>query len=170
MEDNKEVLLNEESETANLEINEESEHESEIDVLNEKISELTDKYLRTVAELENTRRRAALDAESTSRNRAMGIAANFLPLIDAINAAIIHASDDQGIKTLVRAAENTLTQLGITKIETIGQTLNPKFHNAISIVEKPNENVQSDTIISEMQTGYMFGENVLRVAIVSVCK
>ena len=61
---------------------------TEIDTLNEKIAELNDKYLRTAAELENIRRRAALDAESTARNRVISIAENFLPLMEAIDAAI----------------------------------------------------------------------------------
>ena len=58
-----------------------------------------DKYLRAVAEIENTRRRAAIDADAAARNRAMSVARHFLPVIDAAYAALSHNPDDEGIIT-----------------------------------------------------------------------
>ena len=138
--------------------------------LNAKIGELNDKYLRVAAELENTRRRANLDIESVSRNRAMGVAEKILPVMDAVEAAIKHSPDDEGIKTMQRAIQSAFAQIGITKIETIGQPLNPQFHNAIQIIDKPNPETVTNTIIEEMQPGYMFGDAVLRTAMVIVSK
>ena len=63
------------------------ERDATIAELNAKIGELNDKYLRVAAELENTRRRANLDIESVSRNRAMGVAEKILPVMDAVVAA-----------------------------------------------------------------------------------
>lgn len=148
----------------------------EIQSLNNEISDLNDKYLRLAAELENTRRRAQIDMESIARNRAISVAEKFLPLIDAINAAAIHTPDDEGIKTLSRAAESVLSKIGITKIETAGQLLNPTFHNAIQVIDIPQSDEPCaiknipNTIVAELQSGYMFGDTVLRVAMVSVCK
>ncbi len=141
-----------------------------IEQLNNKIAELNDKYLRVAAELENTRRRASLDIESVSRNRVMGVAEKILPVMDAINAALKHSPDDEGIKTMQRATESAFAQIGITKIESIGQILNPQFHNAIQMVDKPDEETPTNTIVDEMQTGYMFADNVLRPAMVVVSK
>ena len=141
-----------------------------IEQLNNKIAELNDKYLRVAAELENTRRRASLDIESVSRNRVMGVAEKILPIMDAINAALKHSPDDEGIKTMQRATESAFAQIGITKIESIGQILNPQFHNAIQMVDKPDEETPTNTIVDEMQTGYMFADNVLRPAMVVVSK
>lgn len=141
-----------------------------IEQLNNKIAELNDKYLRIAAELENTRRRASLDIESVSRNRVMGVAEKILPVMDAINAALKHSPNDEGIKTMQRAMESAFAQIGITKIESIGQILNPQFHNAIQMVEKPDENTPTNTIVDELQTGYMFADNVLRPAMVVVSK
>ena len=141
-----------------------------IEQLNTKIAELNDKYLRVAAELENTRRRASLDIESVSRNRAMSIAEKILPVMDAVNAALAHNPDDEGIKTMQRAMENAFTQIGITKINTVGEILNPQFHNAIQMVEKPNETTATNTIVDEMQAGYMFADTVLRPAMVVVSK
>ena len=141
-----------------------------IEQLNTKISELNDKYLRVAAELENTRRRASLDIESVSRNRAMSVAEKILPVMDAIQAALVHNPDDEGIKTMERAMANAFAQIGIVKIESVGEVLNPQFHNAIQIIDKPDEKTQTNTIIEEMQPGYMFGDTVLRTAMVVVSK
>ena len=141
-----------------------------IEQLNNKIGELNDKYLRIAAELENTRRRAALDVESVSRNRAMSVAEKILPVMDAVQSALKHSPDDAGIKSMQRALENAFAQIGITKIESVGEKLNPQFHNAIQMVEKPDDKTETNTIVDEMQSGYMFGDTVLRTAMVVVSK
>lgn len=141
-----------------------------IEQLNNKIAELNDKYLRTAAELENTRRRSALDIESVSRNRAMGVAEKILPVMDAVQSALKHNPNDEGIKTMERALQNAFAQIGIVKIESVGAILNPQFHNAIQIIDKPNENTATNTVVEELQSGYMFGDTVLRPAMVIVSK
>jgi len=144
--------------------------EKEFAELNEKLSELTDKYLRIAAELENTRRRANLDIESVSRNRAMGVAEKILPIMDAVTAALKHNPEDAGMKSIERAIQNAFAQIGIVKIDSIGEVLNPQFHNAIQMVDKPTPETKTNTIVDEMQTGYMFGDSVLRTAMVVVSK
>ena len=141
-----------------------------IEKLNAKIAELNDKYLRVAAELENTRRRASLDIESVSRNRAMSVAEKILPVMDAVQSALKHSPDDVGIQSMERALQNAFAQIGITKIESVGEKLNPQFHNAIQMVDKPSEDTPTNTILEEMQTGYMFGDTVLRTAMVVVSK
>lgn len=141
-----------------------------IEQLNNKIAELNDKYLRVAAELENTRRRASIDIESVSRNRTMSVAEKILPVMDAIDAALSHNPDDEGIKTMQRAMQNAFSQIGITRINSVGEILNPQFHNAIQMVDKPDDNTATNTIVGELQPGYMFGDSVLRPAMVVVSK
>lgn len=152
-----------------------NDDESSKDVaeLTAKLSDLNDKYLRLAAELENTRRRAVLDAESSARNRAMSVAKKFLPVMDAVEAALKLNPDDDGIKSMQMALLDAFAQIGITKIESVGQVLNPQYHNAIQVVEVPEENGEktaSNTIVEELQPGYMFGDTVLRTAMVVVAK
>ncbi len=136
-----------------------------------KLAELNDKYLRAVAELENTRRRAALDAENAARNRAMNIAGKFLPVMDAVDAALKLSPDDAGIQSMARALDAVFAQIGVVRIESMGQILNPQFHNAIQVVPAPDgEQIAPNTIVTELQPGYMFGDNVLRTAMVVVSK
>jgi molecular chaperone GrpE len=122
---------------------------TEIEQLQKQLAEMNDKYLRAVAELENTRRRSALDAESRARNRAMGVAEKILPVMDAVDAALKHAPDDAGIQSMARALESAFAQIGITKIESVGEQLNPMFHNAIQVIEDADK--PTNTITEEMQ-------------------
>lgn len=140
----------------------------EIEKQTTQLAEMNDKYLRLAAELENTRRRAALDAESRARNRAMGVIEKILPVMDAVDAAIKHNPDDAGIQSMARAMESAFDQIGITRIKSIGETLNPMHHNAIQVIDAPD--AKSNTIIDEMQAGYLYGDTILRTAMVIVAK
>lgn len=148
--------------------NENTNNNIDVEKLQNQLAEMNDKYLRIAAELENTRRRAALDAESRARNRAMGVAEKILPVMDAVDAALKHSPDDEGIKSMARAMESAFAQIGITKIESVGEALNPMFHNAIQVIDSPNH--KTNTIVDEMQSGYMFGDTILRTAMVVVAK
>jgi molecular chaperone GrpE len=130
-----------------------------------KLSELNDKYLRTLAELENTRRRASVDAAAAARARAISVAENFLPLIDAIGAALSHDPENADFISFARAADGALEKTGIKKIETVGQMLNPALHNAI---QTESSDVPAGTITKEFQSGYTLGDTVLRPAMVIV--
>lgn len=177
MNDDKEVKIDEVSiETPDVTPEPESANgtdTSKLDELTGQLSDLNDKYLRLAAELENTRRRSALDAESRARNRATGIIEKILPVMDAIDAALKHNPDDAGIQSMSMAMESAFNQIGISRIKSIGEKLNPQLHNAIQLIDAPsdaNPRPESGTIIEEMQPGYMYGDNVLRTAMVVVCK
>ncbi|MBO5947075.1 MAG: nucleotide exchange factor GrpE [Alphaproteobacteria bacterium] len=144
------------------------QQDPEIEKLTAQLAEMNDKYLRLAAELENTRRRAAIDAESRARTRSMSVAEKILPVMDAVDVALKHTPDDAGIQSMARALESAFAQIGITKIESVGESLNPMFHNAIQVVD--GGDAKSNTIVEEMQTGYMFGDTVLRTAMVVVAK
>ena len=133
------------------------------------LADMNDKYLRAMAELENTRRRAAIDMESRARTRAMSVAEKILPVADAVDAALKHAPDDAGIKSLALALKSAFAEIGVVRMETIGTPLDPTRHNAIQVVDAPAGTV-ANTIIEELQPGYMFGDNVLRTAMVVVAK
>ena len=103
----------------------------------------------------------------------MAIAKKFLPVMDAIEAAQKHNPDDAGIQSMAMAMDGAFAQIGITRIESLGQKLNPIFHNAVQVVPAPADATpapEPNTIIEELQPGYMFGDTVLRTAMVVVSK
>ncbi len=166
--DNKEVKIEEVSINDTIDNASATAENTKVEELTQQLADMNDKYLRLAAELENTRRRSALDAQSRARNSAMSVAQKILPVMDAVNAALKHAPDDAGIKSMALALESAFKDIGITKIESVGQTLNPMHHNAIQVIESPEH--ASNTIVDEMQTGYMFDDTVLRTAMVIVAK
>ena len=133
------------------------------------LADVNDKYLRAMAELENTRRRAAIDMESRARTRAMSVAEKILPVADAVDAALKHSPNDTGIQSMAAALRSAFDQIGIVRLESVGKPLDPTLHNALQVVDAP-ENTKPNTIVEEMQAGYMFGDNVLRTAMVVVAK
>ncbi|MBO4480206.1 MAG: nucleotide exchange factor GrpE [Alphaproteobacteria bacterium] len=147
----------------------ESSEQMKIKELTAELADVKDKYLRTAAELENTRRRAALDAESRARVRAISVIEKILPVADAVDAALKHAPDDEGIKSLAMALESAFVTIGIHKMETVGKALDPLLHNAIQVIEAP-DGVAQNTVIEELQAGYMLDDTVLRTAMVIVAK
>ena len=166
--DNKEVKIEEVSINDTNNNASATAENTKVEELTQQLADMNDKYLRLAAELENTRRRSALDAQSRARNSAMSVAQKILPVMDAVGAALKHAPDDAGIKSMAMALESAFKDIGITKIESVGQTLNPIHHNAIQVIESPEH--ASNTIVDEMQTGYMFDDTVLRTAMVIVAK
>lgn len=146
-----------------------SESDAKIAELEKSLAELNDKYLRMAAELENTRRRAAIDSEARARVRAISVAEKILPVADAVDAALKHNPDDEGIKSLALALESAFEKIGISKMATVGKPLDPLLHNAIQVVSAP-DGVAPNTISEELQAGYMLGDNVLRTAVVVVAK
>lgn len=166
--DNKEVKIEEVSINDTNNNASATAENTKVEELTQQLADMNDKYLRLAAELENTRRRSALDAQSRARNSAMSVAQKILPVMDAVSAALKHAPDDAGIKSMALALESAFKDIGITKIESVGQTLNPIHHNAIQVIESPEH--ASNTIVDEMQTGYMFDDTVLRTAMVIVAK
>ncbi|MDR1207450.1 MAG: nucleotide exchange factor GrpE [Rickettsiales bacterium] len=178
-----------ESESANEELMPEptadascADKAQELENLRGDLADITDKYMRAAAEIENMRRRATIDAENMARARAVSVAEKFLPIVDATAAALSHDPENQGLLLLVRATDSALVKIGITRIESIGRTMNPQFHNVVSVRESDfSANPDADrlaagaptapnTVLEELQPGYMFGDTVLRPAMVVVAK
>ena len=176
MEDKKEVKVESVSindteipNTGDKDVVAETPEELKIKELTVALAELNDKYLRTAAELEKTRRRAVIDAESRARVRVISVLEKILPVKDAVDLALKHSPDDTGIQSLARALESSFNQIGITKVDTVGKPLDPVAASAIQVVPR-TEGVEPNTVVEEMQAGYMLGDTVLRSAMVVVAK
>ena len=168
MTDEKQVDIESVSIDDTEQVAEQQPQDTVVEQLQKQLAEMNDKYLRLAAELENTRRRSELDAQSRARNRAISVAEKILPVMDAVDSALKHTPDDAGIKSMALALESAFNQIGITRIESVGKPLNPMHHNAIQVIATPD--ATSNTVVDEMQAGYMFGDTVLRTAMVVVAK
>lgn len=142
---------------------------------------LKDKLLRTLADMENLRRRTereVADARvygiSSFARDILGVADNFRRALDAVGPEL-HATADAGIKALLEGVELTERELlksleknGIRKIEPLGEKFDPNIHQAM--YEVPDASVPAGSVVQVVQPGYLIGERVLRPAMVGVSK
>lgn len=142
---------------------------------------LKDKLLRTLADMENLRRRTereVADARtygiSSFARDVLGVADNMRRALDAVDPELRSAADD-GVKALIEGVELTERELlksleknGIRKIEPFGEKFDPNVHQAI--YEVPDASVPAGSVVQVVQPGYLIGERVLRPAMVGVSK
>ncbi len=142
------------------------------------IAELKDRLLRAAAETENTRRRLERDKQDATAYATTSFARDLLGVADNLRRALEHlpasVREDEAVKTIVTGVEMTekelasvLTRHGVTRIEAIGQRLDPNKHQAMLEVEHESE---PGTILQELQAGYTIKDRLLRPSLVSVAK
>ena len=143
--------------------------------------ELKDRSLRTLAEMENLRRRTereVADAKAygvTSFARDMlTFADNLSRAIEAVPAAAREAADPrlqsfvQGIELTERDFLSRLARFGVKKLEPMGKRFDPNMHEAL--FEVPDESVPSGTVMQVVEQGFAIGDRVLRPAKVGVSR
>lgn len=138
------------------------------------IADLKDRLLRQAAETENTRRRLERDKADTAAYAMTGFARDLLAVADNLRRAVaaLPAEGFDGVRAGIEATERELTAIfgrhGITKVETIGQKLDPNRHQAM--IEVEHDAHESGAIVDELQAGYVIKDRLLRPALVSVAK
>ncbi|NLT58254.1 MAG: nucleotide exchange factor GrpE [Clostridiales bacterium] len=136
----------------------------------QQLAELGDRYLRLAAEYDNFRKRTARERESQSAFVVCETVAKFLPLLDSLDQAAAHREGDteavrEGLEKVLQVLRDTLAQLGLAEIDTTG-AFDPNLHNAVLHTE--DETLPQNTIVDVFQKGYLFGDRVVRHAMVSV--
>ena len=155
--------------------------EGSLEALTKEVAEARDKMLRTLAEMENLRRRTAKEVADARAYGITGFARDILEIADNLQRAIdalpaeAKASADPGIKAFVEGVEltersllNTLEKNGVKKFDPTGEKFDPNFQQAM--YEVPDASVPSGTVVQVVQAGFMIGERVLRPALVGVSK
>jgi molecular chaperone GrpE len=144
-------------------------------------AELKDKLLRTLAEMENLRKRTAREAAdaraygvASFAGDMLGVADNMRRALDAVSPQM-RASAEPGVRALIDGVELTERELlkalernGVRQFTPRGEKFDPNLHQAM--FEVPNPSVPAGSIVEVVQPGYMIGERVLRPAMVGVSK
>jgi molecular chaperone GrpE len=126
--------------------------------------------MRLQAEMENFRKRQTRRAEEAAANERERLLLRVLPVADNIARALSHSQAEdgnlrQGIELINRELQRFLESEGVTPIEAVGQPFDPTLHEAIGT--RP-ANVEPDTVVDEVETGYKLGDKLLRPARVVV--
>ncbi|HMM93219.1 nucleotide exchange factor GrpE [Bradyrhizobium sp.] len=155
--------------------------EGSVGALTKEVAETRDKMLRTLAEMENLRRRTAREVADARAYGITGFARDILEIADNLQRAIdaipaeAKESADPGIKAFIEGVEltersllNTLEKNGVKKFDPTGEKFDPNFQQAM--YEVPDPSVPSGTVVHVVQAGFTIGERVLRPAMVGVSK
>ena len=129
-----------------------------------------DRYLRLAAEYDNYRMRSARERESIYSDVRADTVTKFLPVYDNLVRALEQSTADEayrkGVEMIMTQFKDILGRLGVTEIESVGQTFDPALHNAVmhDVDEEQGENI----IVQELQKGFRMGDKVIRFAMVKV--
>ena len=133
-----------------------------------------DKFLRTLADFDNYRRRAKQEMEDASRFANQKLVTDLLPVLDNFELALQHTEGNgggegvrEGILLTHKQLADTLARHGIEPIEAVGRPFDPQYHEAIMRVE-PGPDQQPDTVAEELRKGYTLHGRVLRASLVKV--
>src|SRR3979409_1910870 len=140
-------------------------------------AELKDRLLRTLAEMENLRRRTEREVADARTYGVTNFARDIVGVADSMERALKALDDelrdkaDAAVKALLDGVELTERELlkvlekhGVIKLEPKGQKFDPNMHQAM--FELPDQSVPAGTVVQVMQPGYKIGERVLRPAMV----
>ena len=149
--------------------------------LEEKLKESDDKLLRSLAEIENQRRRFEKEIKDAFEFGSFNFAKESLSILDNLQRAKLAIKNDEKLKenkdldkfieniTIIeKDLINIFEKNRIKKIKTKNQIFNPNFHQAMSEIE--DDKMETGSILQEIQAGYMLGERLLRPSLVGVAK
>lgn len=147
----------------------------ERDKLSEELKQLNDKYMRLYAEFENYKKRVSKDKEELIKYANEEIIYQLLAVIDSLELALKHATNEnvpegfiQGVEFTLKELKKILGNFGLSTIESEGKPFDPSVHHAMTQVER--DDLEENMVVEEMRKGYMLRDKVLRPALVAVSK
>lgn len=153
----------------------EPEPEETLDSLRAERDELAERVLRQAAEHENYKKRSEREKAEFFKRANQSMAGDLLPVIDNLERALAAARETGGDQSMIDGLEmihqelmRVLERHGLEPIEALGQPFDPEYHEAMMQQEDPDQ--PSNTVIDQVQKGYLFQDRLLRPAMVVVSK
>ena len=131
--------------------------------------DMKDKYLRTLAEYDNYRKRTAKEREGIYADAYADCIKNLLPLLDNLERASQFTEGDQvaqGVKMILGTLPDILGKMNVSAFGAPGETFDPEIHNAVMHVD--DEQYGEGEIVEVFQQGYKYGDKIIRYAMVRV--
>ena len=163
-------------ENKELETGSKQELEKIIEEQKEKISELNDKYLRSLADRDNLLKRTQKEKEAIAKYGLEGFMLEFLPVLDSLSKVESSFSENkkgedvssykEGFLLLKQQILKVLEKHGVTPFDSVGEKFDPNRHQAMSKLEV--EGIKEETVKEEYLKGYMINGKLLRASFVVV--
>ncbi|MGB6186966.1 MAG: nucleotide exchange factor GrpE [Aeromonas molluscorum] len=153
-----------------------AELEAQVATLEAAAAEERERAIRAVAEMENLRRRAALDVEKAHKFALEKFATELLPVLDNLERAIDLADKEnealapmiEGVDLTLKSMQSSVAKFGLVALDPTNQPFDPNAHQAMSMIE--NGELAPNTVMAVMQKGYELNGRVIRPAMVMVSK
>lgn len=146
--------------------------EDPLEKAEKEVAELKDKYLRTLAEFDNYKKRTLKEKAELILNGSEKTVVAVLPVLDDFERALKDESNDpkaikEGVKMIFNKFVKTLEGLGVKKIDTDGKDFDTDYHEAVAMVPGQGDD-KKGKVIDCVQTGYTLNDKVIRHAKVAV--
>jgi molecular chaperone GrpE len=142
---------------------------------NQELKEKNEQLLRHVADMENFKKRLEKERADLRNFANESLIKELLPVVDNLELALSHGRQQDSGSALLEGVENVLkgflqamTKFGVTSIQALGEKFDPAFHNAV--MQQEDDSVEDQTIIQELQKGYLLKNRLLRPATVVVAR
>ena len=140
-----------------------------------RVAELKDQMLRSLAEVENVKRRAARDVEHAHKFAVEKLLSDLVPVLDSLEKAVETAQATEGAEAIAEGVAlsmklfiDTLGKSGVEQIDPLGEPFDPQLHEAMTMV--PNPDAEPNSVMDVMQKGYVLNGRLVRAAKVIVVK
>jgi molecular chaperone GrpE len=140
-----------------------------LEKMQQELDAMNDKYLRLVAEYDNFRKRTVKEKSNAYTEAYADAVKDILPIGDVLARATAFTDPDavsKGMAMVLKSFDDALKKMGLTEIEAQGQQFDPERHNAVMHVE--DEAYGENEVVEVLQKGYMYGDRVIRYAMVKV--
>lgn len=153
---------------------------AELEALRERASEaeaFKDRYLRSVADLENFRKRAARERQDAAQYANQRLLEKLIPVLDNLDMALAAVTSAQGgsgdslrlgVEMVLGQARGILRDAGLEEVNAVGQAFDPTWHEAVS--QQETTEVPEGQVIQQLRKGYKLQERLLRPASVIVAR
>ena len=139
------------------------------------LEQAKDQLLRSLAEVENIKRRAARDVENAHKFATEKLLTDLLPVVDSLEKAVEVATATEGAEPIAEGVQlslklfvDTLTKSGVEQIDPMGTPFDPQEHEAMTMV--PNPDAEPNSVMDVMAKGYKLNGRLVRAAKVIVVK
>lgn len=142
-----------------------------------KADENWERLLRTTADFDNFRKRAAREKQDAIKFANEGLLQKLVPVLDNFDMALAAAQNDQseaaqsllkGINMIYQQMKNSLLEAGLEEIDAAGKVFDPNFHEAVS--QKETTEAPEGQVVQQLRKGYKLRDRLLRPASVVVAK
>ncbi len=144
----------------------------EVEKLKAERDALLDRLARQQAEFDNARKRAVREQQEFRDFAAADVIKNILPVLDSFERALKAGGEAgdfrSGVELIYRQLLDALQKSGVQLITAVGQPFDPRFHEAIEMVD--TSEVPDHQVLEELQRGYKYKDRLLRPAMVRVAR